>query len=399
MKFVFTDGEKLGVYENGEKILLESAYIKRYKENALSSQKNKEWKKKTDTMLNDGFYEGTNESVVAQLKGVALSETVDTLVYAFTVNDSSGIYTKCYTDKEKTEAHIITSNDVDFNCVTTCIGGEMLGAVQENPVNAHVALFSPSGDYKSLTGGDCLDENPAFDRNGNVLYNSYGVGRDEMNNFVKYFPSEIYRLNLHSLDIQTLAADEKFSFIKPMSDASGNVYCIRKPASEKDSNNPLLDILLIPVRIVQGIVGFISSFVMCFSGKPLVKGKSMQAMGDGGAAKNGDRNPAKLFINQNLINVEKELKKNKKTEDYGFIPHSWKLVKLGENGETQELASGVADFCIVQEDGKDVFIYTNGKHVFALKDGKKQKLLDTDFCLKVGGILTKNTSDNLFDSL
>ena len=106
MKFVFTDGEKLGVYENGEKILLESAYIKRYKENALSSQKNKEWKKKTDTMLNDGFYEGTNESVVAQLKGVALSETVDTLVYAFTVNDSSGIYTKCYTDKEKTEAHI-----------------------------------------------------------------------------------------------------------------------------------------------------------------------------------------------------------------------------------------------------------------------------------------------------
>ena len=399
MKFVFTDGEKLGVYENGEKILMESSYIKRYRETALSSQKNKEWKKKTDTLMNDGFYESSPEGVEARINGVALGEAPDQIVYAFTVDDSSGIYTKNYTDKEKTESHIVTSNDVDFNSATTCMGGEMLGAVQVNPVNARVALFSNSGDYKSLTDGDCLDENPAFDRKGNVLYNSYGVGRDEMNNFVKYFPSEIYRLNVGSLEIEMLASDPKFSFIKPMADADENVYCIRKPASETESGNPLLDILLIPVRIVQGIVGFISSFVMCFSGKPLVKGKSMQAMGDGGAAKKNNKNPAQLLINQNLINVEKELNKNKKTEDYGFIPQSWKLVKLVKNGEAQELASGVADYCIVEEDGKSLLIYTNGKHIFAIKDGKKQKLLDTDFCVKVGGILQKKSSDNLFDNL
>ena len=220
-----------------------------------------------------------------------------------------------------------------------------------------------------------------------------------MNNFIQYFPSEIYRLNLGSLEIEELASNPKYSFVKPMADSNGNVYCIQKPASEKDSGNPLLDILLIPVRIVQGIVGFISSFVMCFSGKPLVNGKSMKAIGEGGAAKHSKNNPAQVFINQNLINVEKELNKNKKTEDYGFIPHSWKLVKLTGNGQTEELVNGVADFCIVEENGENVLIYTNGKHVFALKDGKKQKLLDTDFCLKVGGILKKNSSDNLFDCL
>ena len=59
--------------------------------------------------MNDGIYESNSESVQAQINGVALSEVVDTIVYSFTVNDSSGIYSKCYLDKEKTEAHIITS--------------------------------------------------------------------------------------------------------------------------------------------------------------------------------------------------------------------------------------------------------------------------------------------------
>ncbi len=398
MKFAYTDGEKICVYDNGEHILMESAYIKRYKENAIASQKNKEWKKNSDLLLNEGFYQGENESVQATLTGVALSEADGNVLYSFTVNDSSGIYRKCYVDKEKTEAHIVTSNDVDFNGIYTCVGGEMLGSVQDSPANAHVALFSPLGDYKSLTGGDCLDENPVFDNNGNVLYNSYGVGRDAANNFVKYFPSEIYLLNVHTMDIKTVVSDQKYSFVKPMTDSQGSLYYIQRPAGEKADGNPLLDILLIPVRIVQGIVGFISSFVMCFSGKPLVNGKTMQAMGDGGVAKNKNGMPVKTFINRNLVNVERELKKNKNTQDYGFIPHSWKLIKRS-GGEIVEVAKGVADFCVVEENGEPILIYTNGKHIFSIQNGKRKKLLDTDFCLKVGSIQQKRQTENLFDCL
>ena len=55
-----------------------------------------------------------------------------------------------------------------------------------------------------------------------------------------------------------------------------------------------------------------------------------------------------------------------------------------KNGE--ELAKGVADFCITDE----AVVYTNGKRIFELRfeDGeiKKKKLLNTDFCIKISAI-------------
>jgi len=232
-------------------------------------------------------------------------------------------------------------------------------------------------------------------------------------------PSEIYRLNVRTLEIQTLVSNEKISYIKPMTDSDGNLYCIRKPGAEKEKVNVFLEILLIPVRIVQAIVGFISAFVSCFAGKPLVSSGG-RAIQNGSAAKNGGADPKKVFVNNNLINVEKELNKNKKSEDSGFIPHSWKLVKFtpdqnGEFGKSEEteLASGVVDYFIDETDGEKTFVYSNGKHIFAVKekDGKvkREKLVDTDFCLKVGGLKKTNApsldnfknsaSDGLFDML
>jgi hypothetical protein len=225
------------------------------------------------------------------------------------------------------------------------------------------------------------------------------VGRDGNNNFIEYMPSEIYRLNLSTLDVEAIASDPKYSYIKPLSDADGNVYCIKKPNRERSGGNPLVEVLLIPVRIVQAIAGFISTFVMCFSGKSLVSGSAVDS--GGGAAKNGKRDAKKVFINNNLLNVDKELKKNKKQEDYGFIPSSWKLVKLARGGEAEkELASGVADFCLVEENGKKEFVYTNGKHIFSVEEGqKRKKLTDVDFCLKVGSMGDAKAADerNFFD--
>ena len=65
-----------------------------------------------------------------------------------------------------------------------------------------------------------------------------------------------------------------------------------------------------------------------------------------------------------------------------------------ENGKfvgEYELARGVADYCIVEENEETLLIYTNGKRVFALKeetDGtiSKKKLFETDCCVKVNAL-------------
>lgn len=412
MKLTFADGEKIGVFEDGKKTVYESAYIRKYKENTLQSVKNREWKSRTDAMLAEDYYFNMPDETEVRAAVTAVTPTVEDnkLIYAFVLNGTSGIYYKYTDDKEKTEAHVLSSNELEFRSLSVFQTGETLGTVQTDSVSSRIAIFGKNGDFKYLTDGDSLDENPTFDKDGNILFNSYAVGRDSGNNFVAYMPSEIYSLNPATMEMRELVTDEKYSYIKPFADGKGNVYCIRKTDAEQ-KENVFLQILLIPVRIVQALVGFISAFVACFAKKPLIGGQSARSLGNGEMARNG-ADGKKAWINNTLVNIDKEWKRNKKSDEYGLIPRSWKLVKLvpDEQGNFErfqeyELASGVADFVYAEENGETVLFYTNGKHVFKVWDygagGKKEKLFDTDFCVRLGILQKRNTlsDDGLFDSL
>ena len=87
----------------------------------------------------------------------------------------------------------------------------------------------------------------------------------------------------------------------------------------------------------------------------------------------------KIEIAGNLIDVDKQLKKNasKRDSDYGFIPKSWELIEV-DSGKV--IKSGIGDFDIT-DDG--TVIATNGKRIFAIKDGKCKKVCNAEYCIKV----------------
>ncbi len=404
MRFTFIDKENLCLYEDGRITRLESAYIASYREMATRDKKNKEWKKNSDAMLYDNFFEG-RESVNAYLYALSPTTEPEKLVYTFSVNESSGVYFKYLDDEKKTEAHAVSSNEETFLDIAVTRSGEMLGTVQRAPYSTSIAVFSKDGgDYKCLTGGDSKDEHPYPCGDGGILFNSYGVGRDLNGEFMRYAPSEILKIYPRSMQLETVLSDEKYSFIKPMVGADGSLYCIRKPADDKErGGNILVKMLLIPVRIIEAIIGFVSMFVNIFAGKPLVDGKGKTRSG-GGAAKNADGK--QIFLHNHMLNVEKELKKNEKEQDGGFIPRGWKLVKFALDeaqqihGTPQELASGVADYCLAEENGEELLVYTNGKRIFSLTaQGEKRKLASAEFCVSVGALLRGNTADELFGDL
>ena len=409
MKFTFIDKDAICIYDNGKIEKYESDFIRRYKETATRDKKSKEWKKNSDAMLYDGFFENSDR-IVASVCSVSPTTEENKLVYTFTVNETSGVYYKYTDDEKKTEAHLLTSHEENFLDVVINVNKDMGGTIQRNEFTSDVAVFSKEGgDYKLVTGGDSKDENPFFCGNGDILFNSYGVGRDLNNEFVKYVPSEILKLNVHTMEITTLISDGKNSYIKPILDSEDTLYCIKKPGEEKEKGNAFLEIVLIPVRIVEAIIGFVSMFVTIFTGKPLMGGKGKTRSG-GGAAKNADEK--QIFVHNHVLNVEKELKKNEKEQDFGFIPRGWKLVKIKKNkddfsvqydhGMAEELASGVADFCLIEENGEKILIYTNGKRIFALQEnGEKKKLCNVDFCIKLGALqpCSVKAEDDLFERL
>jgi hypothetical protein len=253
-------------------------------------------------------------------------------------------------------------------------------------------MFSDDrSEYKCLTSGDSLDENPSFTEHGTVLFNSYGVARDENNNFLGYGPSEIYELNLSTMTIKEFPQKDGFSYIKPIQ-VRDEIYCIKRPLEDGNKSNPLVDILLIPVRITQGIVGFVSAFVHAFSGKPLVsEGKKS----DGNTMiRQRKKEERSLFVLNKPVSVEKELKRNKREWNYGFIPRSWKLIKYKYQNEHEwqeiEIFNGVADFCVT-DTGE--LIFTNGRHVFMDNGKTVKRLLDTDCCIKLSPVTPMQVSN------
>jgi hypothetical protein len=161
-----------------------------------------------------------------------------------------------------------------------------------------------------------------------------------------------------------------YSFYKPIY-WGGKLYAIKAPAREKGTN-PLIEIVLIPWRIIQAIAGFINLFVHAFTGKSLVSGGNNPAKGR-------DYDSRKVAIKGNLIDVEKQSRKNasKKDKDYGFVPSSWQLIEV-DTGKV--IKSGVADYDI---DCDGTIIATNGRRIFEIKDDKITKVVEADFCVSV----------------
>ncbi len=392
-KLAFTDGDKIGVFDGETTKLYESEYITRYKEYAVNRTKNDEWKYGGEGARFRGDYDvyrSRQEKVDAYINSVQWDG--DNIVYSFTVNGSSGVYRKDYKTEKAQEEHILSSSDEEILSIQK--SGDLLAVtVRGRDVTSAIGTLNClTSELRTLTGGDSRDANASFspvDRNL-IYFDSAGVGRTANGEFSgKYAPSCVCKLDLRSMEIEEILADKKNSYIKPKAAKDGALYCIRRPTGEKRGGNPFLEMLLIPVRIFQAIVMFVQAFVVLFTGKSLTSG------GDN-PAKGRDADSRKLYVDGNRIEAEKEYKRNLKfkDKDCGFIPMSWKLVKI-KDGKKEEIKAGVCDFALCKDEG---LYYTNGKHIFYWKDGERKKIADADSCLCVA---TENAasadSSDLFD--
>ena len=399
MEFLFIDGEEICIYKDGEISEYKSGFIEKYKDATLRSIKTSEWRKKsrTEMLLNEYYPFDDEDEFKVKINSAWLVNDKTEILYSFTVNETSGIYKKYLNEENETEAHVISSSELEFSSIYYYDYG-IVASVNKNQITSDIAVFSQDlSDYKFVTSGDSLDENPYLHTDGKIYFNSYGVARDEVGNCLGYDNSEIYSLDIKTMEIKEIVNNRKYSLVKPVPYRNG-LLMIKKPTETEEKSNIFLDILMIPIRILQGIVGFISAFVTFFSGKPLVS--------DGGSSngytrsKNLKTDEKRLFVLNNFLNVEKELKKNKRDRFPSFIPKSWKLILL-KNLETEDniiqqtYLSGIADYCVLDENN---IIATNGKYVFLIKDEEKnykvKALFKTSCCLKVFPVPEKGKSFN-----
>lgn len=394
-KIVFSDGDSIRVLDEGEEGTYASQYIADYRERMRRMVKNKEWKHsgmgamfRGDTMSEVGMDSETR--VDAYINSVHAAGE-DKVLYTFTVNQTSGVIEKTLSAKKDGERFILHTNDgellsSDYNVTD----GKFVAELKRGEISSDLVLLDTErGDYVSITDGDSRDENPSFSkkRPGVILYDSLAAGRNARGEFVEYAPAAVYEYDLNTLDLKEIRASEKYSYIKPVEDENGDIYCIRKPAKERERHNPVVEILLIPYRLLMAIVNFIQIFVVFFTGKTMTGGGNNPAKGR-------DTDSRQMIIRGNVIEVDKEIARNKKfkDKDLAFIPASWKLVRI-HGGEEEEMKSGICDFSLA-EGG---VVCTNGRKVFFLKDGKSEKIAEGELVLNVATVTRAPESGDLFD--
>ena len=226
------------------------------------------------------------------------------VLYTFTVNQTSGVIEKTLSAKKDGERFILHTNDgellsSDYNVTD----GKFVAELKRGEISSDLVLLDTErGDYVSITDGDSRDENPSFSkkRPGVILYDSLAAGRNARGEFVEYAPAAVYEYDLNTLDLKEIRASEKYSYIKPVEDENGDIYCIRKPAKERERHNPVVEILLIPYRLLMAIVNFIQIFVVFFTGKTMTGGGNNPAKGR-------DTDSRQMIIRGNVIEVEKLL--------------------------------------------------------------------------------------------
>ncbi len=391
MKFVFTDGEKLCLYSDGKITKQDSGFFKSYKENIESINRSKRWKQNGAgaALRGELVNEGELGTAAGTLSGICITSGKKA-AYSFSINETSGIYVKDFSVEKDNESHVINSVEMTFSGIfCDSKNGALACSIQRNGNNADLALFDlETNDYKTLTYGDTMDEYPFISpENSDLIYfSSRGVGRNVGGEFAGFSPSSVCLLNLETMEISTVLEDKSYNYLKPVL-YGGELYAIKTPLKER-RGNPILEIILLPVRFLQAVASLIHLFIISFTGKTVVSSGS----GGNNPTRKRETDKKKIYVDGNLVNVDKEIKRNsrKKDKDFGFIPLSWKLV----NSKNEVIFSGAADYDI---DGDGNVFVTNGKHIFVISGGKRKKLCDCDYCVNISCVHESKNSSSVFD--
>lgn len=399
--YYIADG-KAYLHREGKELALRSVVLESYIERVKESAKRNEWKYSgTGAAFTNTYQSGADaESRVSSVfsKITCLKPLGDELLYALTIDRTNGIYRKT---KENLNIDGIVISSADNAYYDFDVKDGRLAVASSFAGESHIGVMDmESGDLNIYTEGNSWDHSPAwsaFDRN-KIYFCCAGLpiksakepsreGPKSYNDIVEEMyaaasvsergASSICLLDTKEGTLDELLSDPNYDHTHPQSVSDGSLYYIRKPhVSNSKKSTPfgcLLDIVLLPARLLRAIFGFLNVFSAKYSGKTLSKNKDVK-----------NRDEETIFIDGNLINAEKELKANKKRGEKtpGIIPHSWELRRLDQNGKDTLVRSGVAAFFVNETDG--IILVSNGSGVLCIHpDGKEEKICSVSKITKI----------------
>ena len=249
-------------------------------------------------------------------------------------------------------------------------GDRIACSVLHPDFTASIALMAPDAtDLRLVTEGDAQDRFPAWvpGTAARIVYQSAGVGRDGAGRPAGLGPSEIHALDLEQGTLETLASDATHDLLCPQVAPDGTLYCLRRPREGGRAAGlgaMLLDVVLLPFRLLYAVFQYLNFFTTRYTGKPLTTA---------GGPKRQGADMRQMMVWSNLMQAEGAAAGD---EPKPSVPRTWQLVRIRGQQRPETLAGGVVAFDLGQ-DGS--LVYSTGNAIHHLSsDGRHSRLLSEE---------------------
>lgn len=353
---------------------VESRYAQEMVEDLQRARQKNEWKTRSQTgrMMAGGMPWAVDTSDPSarnfRIVGVAPGEEAGSLLYALDIGTVSGLFR--YEVAEDAEHRLFHNNRFHIRHLAPHPDGRQVAFSNANDDGtASIALIPLNGNgLQVLTEGDSQDEAPAWVPGGGnrLVFQSAGIGRNQEGHFAGLGPTAIQLFDLDREDLETLLEDPKKDFLLPRMTADGTLYCIRRPYQPHrmpGAGHLIKDLMLLPVRIVFALFGFLNFFSQVFAGKPL--------MTAGGPKKEG-ADPRYVMLWGKMVDAERAERATRKGEPAALVPKDWELIARTTDGTERVLAESVVSYDLCPDGG---VVYTDGSTIYRLSPkGEKERL-------------------------
>jgi len=359
----YVSGGNLYRAANGNSKRIPCGAIDNYRQTVMEIHKKNEWK----TQGSGAHFMGAavprlEERDINTSVEAVVSTSDERLIYASTLETDCAIYAKSLRNPEDAEEYITRLVNTRIYYMDYDPAGKMIVvSASEGYFEKHLALCGEEkANYRMITEGDCVDITPSFShKDNNIIYfSSAGFYIDRNRGGAKYSSYALCMYDLSLNELCEVLSEEKYDYIYPQQAADGKLYCIRRvKQTSGGSGQSLLDIILAPFRFLRAVFGWANLFSQRYSGESLIKGK-----GGPNPAKDREKSEREIFIEDNLINVEKTIKENRLAgEKYpGIAPKSWELVSVGADGSVEVIKRGVLNYTF---DNDGLLVYSNGRYI------------------------------------
>lgn len=278
-------------------------------------------------------------------------------------------------DQEKRLFH--TNRWRGYDLATHPSDGRLACAVLHEGGSTNIGLLDENGgNLRELTGGDSQDEAPAWvPGQEQIVFHSRGIGRDPQGNFAALGTAAVELLDIASGDIKTLVAADDVDYLLPRFDDQARLYCLRRPhdgGRRYSFGSYLLDIVLLPYRLVRTVFAVVNLISVFTTKKPLSSAGGPQS------EKTQAPQVDHMIVRGRLLDLRKANKQAPGKADgeaQALAPKDWILLRLAPDGSREELASHVLAFDVTP-DGQ--VVYSDGRNVYHLDPtGKRKRLFST----------------------